>query len=125
MTPTLSPEDRLAAAQWLAYGNTGKSSEFLLATAIAGAPLDDNPEKWRYPHDAYDLVRCFALVDAAPGVRETAFPVLRASSRWAPLIRGWDDLKTIHASVASWPQEERWERVTFKMRDLWRGHETL
>ena len=116
MKSTLSPEDRGSAARWLTGYPTGTSSAFLLATAVAGVPINDVPARWRYPIDYYDLCRCLTLIALAPGVREVAFPILRANRQWAALIDRWDELVLL-AESSNEPVDQ-WHLATDRMREL-------
>lgn len=91
----VASHDLLAVAEWIVGGDTGSSSKYLLATALAGAA----PKcKWgvEYPRDCADLGRCIRLIQAAPSVRN-ALPILAdASPNWAALVPEWDALVTLH-----------------------------
>lgn len=87
--------DLLAVAEWIVGGDTGSSSKYMLATALAGAA----PKcRWgvEYPRDCSDLGRCIRLIQAAPSVRN-ALPILaEASPKWAVLAADWDALVALH-----------------------------
>lgn len=122
-----SSHDLLAVAGWLVGNDTGSSSKWLAATAIAGS-VPESKYAPSYPRDASDLGRCIRLIEAAPSVRN-AFPLLAAAcGKWAVLIEKWDALTTIYTQT---PENEsyRWRVVTSQMDMLFRsanaaGHPT-
>lgn len=106
----LSTSDLLAVGKWLATGNTGVSSKYMLAVALAQQVL---PSKWgdATPSDEPDLGRCLMLIERAPGIRN-CFPILRtASPVWAAYIDHWDELATIY-------EGHDYAVTTGRMRDL-------
>lgn len=112
--PLIGTTDLAAVANWLVGPNTGTSSEYLLATALAGRI----PEKARgrgYPGDTSDINRCFLLIEAAPWVREIAFPVLReANPWWRVLIDHWGELERLSRQA----KMNTWTRVNDRMKEL-------
>jgi hypothetical protein len=87
-------DDLLAVARWLCGNDTGVSSKYMAAVALAGKPIKS---QWgdSTPQDAPDLGRCVRLIEKAPGVRDT-FPALReASAVWAAFVDHWDELTVL------------------------------
>lgn len=113
----MTSEDLYQAANWLVHGETGRSSRYLLATAIAGRRIGDG-SSFSYPKDCYDIQKCMALVDVAPSVAEVAFPILsRFCGLWAALIENWDELRAL-CLMDHGGREESWYAVTNHMRKL-------
>ena len=113
-----SSHDLLAVAGWLVGNDTGSSSKWLAATAIAGA-IPESKYAPSYPRDASDLGRCIRLIESAPSVRN-ALPLLAAAcEKWAALVGKWDVLTTIHNQT---PENDsyRWRVVTSQMDLLFR-----
>lgn len=114
-----SSHDLLAVAGWIVGNDTGSSSQWLAATAIAGA-IPESKYAPSYPRDAADLGRCIRLIAAAPSVRN-AFPLLAAAcEKWAALIGKWDALTVLHNET---PENDsyRWRVVTSQMEMLFRS----
>lgn len=111
-----SSHDLLAVAEWIVGGDTGSSSKYMLATALAGvAPKC----KWgvEYPRDCSDLGRCIRLIQAAPSVRN-ALPILAAvSPKWAVLAPEWDALVALHDGTPE-PDYKRARVVSSRMQVL-------
>lgn len=109
-------DDLLAVAEWIVGGDTGKSSKYMLATALAGA----TPKcRWgvEYPRDCADFGRCLRLIQSAPSVRN-ALPILaEASPKWAVLAAEWDALVTLHDGTLE-NDSYRWRVVTSRMDAL-------
>jgi len=113
-----SSHDLLAVAGWLVGNDTGSSSKWLAATAIAGA-IPESKYAPSYPRDAADFGRCVRLIEAAPSVRN-AFPLLAAAcEKWAALVSKWDALTILHNET---PEKDsyRWRVVTSQMDLLFR-----
>lgn len=109
-SPSLSSTDLQAIAEWLIGPNTGRSSLYMAAVAIAGRVLQ-SPWGDSTPRDAPDLGRCIRLVERIPGVR-AFFPVLReASPVWRAYVDAWDELATL------W-RDGDYEITTFRMDRL-------
>jgi len=92
---TTKTNDLAIIAQWLIGDDTGMSSEFIAAVAIAGTTL--KPKRGdTAPHDAPDLGRCVRLIEKAPSVRE-CFPNLRQTSPvWAVYVDYWGELTELY-----------------------------
>lgn len=112
----IASHDLFAVAEWIVGGDTRSSSEYMMATALAGtAPKC----KWgvQYPHDCADLGRCIRLVQKVPSVR-SALPILAAASpQWAALAPEWDALVTLHDKTAE-ADYKRARIVSSRMRVL-------
>ena len=109
-------DDLLAVAGWLVGNDTGSSSKWLAATAIAGS-IPESKYAPSYPRDAADLGRCIRLIGAAPSVRN-AFPLLAAvCEKWASLIEKWDALTTTYNQTPEM-NSFRWRVVTSQMEML-------
>jgi hypothetical protein len=113
-----SSHDLLAVAGWIVGNDTGSSSEWLAATAIAGS-IPESQYAPSYPRDASDLGRCIRLIEAAPSVRN-ALPLLAAAcEKWDALVGKWDALTILHNET---PEKDsyRWRVVTSQMEMLFR-----
>lgn len=108
----MTPEDLTAAADWLVSRDTGTSSTVLLAAAMAGKPPVTKAYGLAFPHDAWDFGRCVRLIEAAPGVREAAFPVLAQHPGWKELIPAWDELTKL------WNLNHQWNPVSDRINEL-------
>jgi hypothetical protein len=115
-TPTLASvasHDLLAVAAWIVGDDTGSSSKYMLATALAGiAPPAKFGPSW--PRDAADLGRCLRLIERAPSVA-SALPVLaECSPKWKALAEGWGELTKLFSETDD-KDEYRWRVVTSAM----------
>lgn len=81
MTPT----------DWLLSGDTGISSETILA-AITGS----TPRRSDVPHDPDDFGRCYRLLLCFPGWRSRLPEVAQRFPQWGPMVKAWDELSSLY-----------------------------
>lgn len=80
------------AMQWLVNGETGRSSEFLMAYLLSDGAIDTSAY---YPHDPSDFNRCVQLLDAVPSLRVKLNLIKNASKKWAALVVHWEELEVL------------------------------
>ena len=80
-----------AAIEWLRAGERGMSSEAIFAR-LTGIPIESEKN---HPHDADDLRRCRALLDAVPEFAARLGEMSDVSERWAKLVKVWPRLCAI------------------------------
>lgn len=107
----MTPADLHNAAAWLLSGDEGASSLTLFSAAFCREAVT-SAKRYSYPRDAWDFGRCTRLLDAAPGVREAAFPVLAECPGWDRLIPHWDELTRL------WNLNHQWNPVSQKIDEL-------
>lgn len=78
------------AAQWLADGDTGVSSETMVLIAL-GATKDPKG-RWGVPRDSGDFGRCHRMLERLPFVRHHFGKVLELVPAYGPLFREWETL---------------------------------
>lgn len=74
---------------WLFLGETGLSSEAMCAVAL-GVELP----RWHHPHDAADLRRCLAFLEAT-GRHDVLGEMGTKSPYWAALMPHWYELEKL------------------------------
>lgn len=84
VNPGLPPE----AAEWLATGNRGLSSEAIFQKLFE-VDLDSDGD---HPRDPADLERCRRLLEAVPGLQDRLHEMREVSPQWAGLVDNWKDL---------------------------------
>lgn len=85
------------AMSWLFSGNTGLSSECIMATLLCGEKVK-NTDLYRasaYPRDPSDFKRCVELLKAVPSFRERLDLMKGVSNKWAVLVEHWDELENL------------------------------
>ena len=83
------------AMHWLLNGNTGMSSECLMATMLNGGPISGGYASRFHPHDSGDFKRCIDLLNAVPTFRITLDVMKQVSKQWAVLVDHWDELELL------------------------------
>ena len=83
------------AMHWLLNGNTGLSSECMMATLLSGQPVEGNYKASFHPSDPADFERCVGLLNAVPTFRVTLDVMKQVSKQWAILVEHWDDLENL------------------------------
>lgn len=79
---------------WLLSNDTGASSKFMAAVAIAAGKFDPRL-RLDYPYDAPDLGRCVRLIEKVPSIKKF-FPSIRlVSPEWEAYIEHWDELTAL------------------------------
>jgi hypothetical protein len=78
----------LAAIQWLAIGERGRSSNAIFFNTI-GAGIGSETA---HPIDASDFRRCRLLVDSVPEIKERLWMMRDVSFWWKAIINHWDDI---------------------------------
>lgn len=83
----------LKAEKWAVSGETGTSSEAMLAVMLGEKPKTG----FCYPSDGGDLGRCLGLLEAVPEFRSRLHEMKAVSPEWAALIEHWGELEAMHA----------------------------
>ncbi|QMI49725.1 hypothetical protein [Burkholderia sp. MBR-1] len=78
-------------AAWLRSGDTGVSSETLVA-ALMGDGIEDTD----VPRDAEDFGRCQRVLRAIPAFGPRLGEVCRRFPAWTPLVREWTSLSSTY-----------------------------
>jgi hypothetical protein len=94
MSPTVHVEMPSTAAQWLATGERGISSEAILST-LTGLPMKSAHGFGNHPHDPDDFKRCEMLLRAVPEFRERLGEMAAVSPVWAGLVARWDEIAAL------------------------------
>lgn len=99
-TPGLS----MAAAQWLASGERGLSSEFMFQHLTGIQTLRDHwADEPRHPSDPADLRRCRLLLEQVPELQAKLPLMAKASRPWAALIASWEQIcATMDEETPQW-----------------------
>lgn len=84
------------AMHWLINGETGLSSECMMATILNGGPISGNYKARFHPLDPADFERCIKLLEAVPELRENLIVMKDVSLKWATLIDHWDELENLY-----------------------------
>jgi hypothetical protein len=87
----MNSTEALKAICWLMGGDTGISSETILAVMV-GAPFHGAG----VPHDADDFGRCHRLLQRFPEWRARLGEVAERYPIWGPLVREWDALTDLY-----------------------------
>lgn len=80
-----------ALAAWLASGERGTSSNFMVQH-LTGVPATSRHFNYGHPHDGDDLRRCMLLLEAVPELVPLLPKMATASPAWAALVPHWDEL---------------------------------
>lgn len=84
------------AMHWLLNGNTGMSSECLMATMLNGGPVEGKAwETHFHPRDPSDFKRCVDLLNAVPTFRITLDVMKQVSKQWSVLVEHWGELESL------------------------------
>ena len=83
------------AMQWLLSGQSGLSSECLMATILNGGPVAGNYRASFHPLDPSDFKRCIVLLEAVPEFRQQLSVMKSVSKSWEILVENWDELESI------------------------------
>lgn len=78
---------------WFVSGDTGVSSESMVAVAVQAQSLT---ERLDAPHDPADFGRCYRLVQAVPEIREHFSDIGATIPSFKGILDRWDDLVAIY-----------------------------
>jgi hypothetical protein len=87
----MSGDEAVSAAEWLLSGDTGLSSEAIMAWMLGA-----REGRFRHPHDPADLGRCLRLLDRIPEWRARLGEMAAASPQWSALVGVWAELEGLY-----------------------------
>jgi hypothetical protein len=85
--PAQPAQAGIGYAAWLQSDDVGASSK-----CMAQYLLGETPSQINHPHDPADFARCRKLLEAVPELAPRLNEMKAASSVWACLVEGWDEL---------------------------------
>lgn len=86
----LSQETVKRIGQWLANGDTGVSSETMVAISMGAVASDETG--FDAPYDPSDFGRCYKLVKAVPELRDQFKRIGEIVPTFAGILQNWDEL---------------------------------
>lgn len=96
-----SPGLSANAAQWLANGERGMSSEALFSR-LSGVDCSEF-DRTAHPYDPDDFRRCRLMLEACPELADNLHHATDLSPQWAALIGSWLTLcETMDAETPNW-----------------------
>lgn len=111
----LSLEDYRALLAWALSGDTGMSSETMVAR-MTGM----NSTRADRPHDLDDFGRCYRLLQRVPALRPLLPRMTEVSPVWAALVNHWEEIETAYAAYVDvcnargvWFDQPAW-RVAYR-----------
>lgn len=104
--------------EWLANGETGLSSEYMLFT-ILGVDCEYN-----YPRDTGDFGRCVGLLMDVPWLREGLPLVAETGLEWEILVKNWSELEGSYIRELQHVENGPMVETSLLMRDIMKGVDT-
>jgi len=80
--------------KWFLSGNTGVSSEAIVAQLMN--VKTERAGYGDYPHDSDDFGRCYKLLEAVPEFKLRINEMATRSNEWAALVEYWTVLTTLY-----------------------------
>lgn len=81
----------LRIGEWLVSGDTGVSSETIVAIAL-GARVG----RFDIPRDCGDFGRCYRLLKKVPELIDAMPLVAEVCPKWQPLVQNWEELTSLY-----------------------------
>lgn len=99
-----------ALIKWLANGERGISSNFIVAH-LTGIDTGERDGRFAYPHDPDDLRRCLMLLDQVPELVPLFENMRKASPVWDRLVTAWPELVALFTAEAPHWRKGGWWRA--------------